>query len=72
MHIKRICLYRGPNYNILPAILVTPKVDGFIVAFKWWNFHFGVYVCTKVVDHLTDKYTDTNQKGCSDATDDPS
>lgn len=44
MNIKKICHYRGHNYNLLPAVLVTPKEDGFIVAFKWWNFHLGVYM----------------------------
>ena len=44
MNIKKVCRYRGHNYNLLPAVLVTPKEDGFIVAFKWWNLHFGVYM----------------------------
>jgi hypothetical protein len=47
MKIKQTCCYRGHNYNLLPAILVTPKVDGFIVALKWWNLHVGVYFTTE-------------------------
>ena len=43
MKIKQTCCYVGHNYNILLAILVTPKDDGFIIALKWWNFHVGVY-----------------------------
>lgn len=44
MKIKQTCCYAGRNYNLLPAVLVTPKDDGFIVALKWWNWHVGVYV----------------------------
>lgn len=47
MKIKQVCCCKGHNYNILPAILVTPKEDGFIVALKWWTFHVGVYFWQK-------------------------
>lgn len=47
MKIKKICLYCGNNYNILPAILITPKNDGIIISFKWWNFHLGFYLVNK-------------------------
>lgn len=44
MKIRQVCLYRGPNFNLLPAILLTSKDGGFIIAFKFWNFHFGVWI----------------------------
>lgn len=44
MKIKQMCCYKGKGYNILPAVLVSPKDDGFIIALKWWNFHVGVYL----------------------------
>ena len=43
MRIKKVCLFCSPNWNVLPAILVTPRDDGFIVAFKWLTGHFGLY-----------------------------
>ena len=45
MRIKRTCLYcTDRNYNILPALLFTPKPDGWILAFKWWGLHTGIYI----------------------------
>jgi len=39
--IDKICCYRGTNFNLLPAILLTPQYNGFIIAFKFWDFHLG-------------------------------
>ena len=39
--IDKICCYAENNFNILPAILLTPQYNGFIIAFKWLNGHLG-------------------------------
>ncbi len=30
------------NYNLLPTIVLSLKIDGFIVAFKFICFHVGI------------------------------
>ena len=51
--IDKICCYSGTNYNIIPAILVTPLDSGFIIAFKFMNGHLGFRVTTgTIIDKL--------------------
>ena len=58
MYIKRVCNYFGPNYNLLPAILVTPMNDGVIIAFKIWTLHLGIYLAKGVPAVDKDEHED--------------
>lgn len=41
--IKRVCLYCSKtNFNLLPAVVITFKDEEFIIAFKFFTFHFGI------------------------------
>lgn len=45
LYIYKTCLYCNPaHFNVLPAILVTPKQSGFIIALKWCTGHAGIWI----------------------------
>ena len=46
LNILKVCVgSTTSSYNILPAIVYTPKTYGFKVALKFWKYHLGLAYC---------------------------
>jgi len=44
IHIKKTCWYAMKSFSVFPGIVITPKEEGVVFAFKLWFRHAGVEI----------------------------